>query len=237
MISIIIPAYNEEEYLGRLLESVERQEVEAELILAYTPSQDDTKKIAAAHGCKIVVDRRRHPIHAKQKAAKKAAHDLLFIEADVVLPDGFLKAFLQEIDERELDIAGCYVSCISDRWQHHAYFALKNFFNRIFRQSAGQLLFIRKGLFDRVGGYNTNLYLGEDHDLVRRARRYGRYGYLDLRIATSARRLEKEGTLGHALRSQYSEWYRKLVGPITHDKRPYDYEKGQFRGKDKQRGR
>ncbi|MEN6592532.1 MAG: glycosyltransferase family A protein, partial [Methanobacterium sp.] len=54
-ISIIIPTYNEEEYLPYLLESIKRQDfTDYEVIVADAHSTDKTREIAKSFGAKIV---------------------------------------------------------------------------------------------------------------------------------------------------------------------------------------
>ena len=54
-ISIIIPAYNEEEYLPKLLESIEKQDFkDYEVIIADANSSDNTREIAESYGCTVV---------------------------------------------------------------------------------------------------------------------------------------------------------------------------------------
>ena len=55
ILSIIIPTYNEEEYLPNLLESIEKQSfTDYEIIIADANSTDRTREIAEEHGCTIV---------------------------------------------------------------------------------------------------------------------------------------------------------------------------------------
>lgn len=54
-LSIIIPTYNEEEYLPKLLEGIKSQDFEDyEIIVADANSTDKTREIAEVYGCKIV---------------------------------------------------------------------------------------------------------------------------------------------------------------------------------------
>ena len=56
ILSIIIPTYNEEEYLPVLLESIKEQSFDDyEVIVADANSTDKTREIAKEYGC-IVVD-------------------------------------------------------------------------------------------------------------------------------------------------------------------------------------
>ena len=54
-LSIIIPTYNEEEYLPNLLKSIESQKFkDYEVIVADANSCDNTVKIAKNYGCTVV---------------------------------------------------------------------------------------------------------------------------------------------------------------------------------------
>src|SRR5438132_10817488 len=88
--SVIIPAYNEEQYLPRLLESIEIARSnysggseQIEVIVADNDSNDRTAEVAAAHGARVVhVAKRR--IAAARNGGAHAAHGeiLCFIDAD-----------------------------------------------------------------------------------------------------------------------------------------------------------
>lgn len=55
MISIIIPTWNEENYLPKLLECIKKQTYrDYEVIVADANSTDNTKAIAKKYDCKIV---------------------------------------------------------------------------------------------------------------------------------------------------------------------------------------
>ena len=54
-LSIIIPTYNEEEYLHKLLDSIKSQSFsDYEIIVADANSKDNTREIAISYGCKVV---------------------------------------------------------------------------------------------------------------------------------------------------------------------------------------
>ncbi len=55
-LSIIIPTYNEEEYLPKLLYSIKEQNFkDYEIIVADAGSIDKTKEIAESYGCKVIM--------------------------------------------------------------------------------------------------------------------------------------------------------------------------------------
>ncbi len=104
MLSIIIPALNEEKYLPLLLKSIRRQQFfDYEIILADAGSEDKTIEIAKRYNCRIVPG--GLPAKGRNEGAKKAKGDpLFFLDADTILPDGCLKSALEEFEKRSLDI-------------------------------------------------------------------------------------------------------------------------------------
>ena len=55
---------------------------------------------------------------------------------------------------------------------------------------------MQASLHEKIGGYDEELFLTEDHDYVIRAARHGKFRYLwKPRVRFSVRRLDKEGRL------------------------------------------
>ena len=88
--SVIIPAYNEEKYLPRLLESIETARANysgggdaIEIIVADNDSSDATAEVAAAHGARVVHVPTRRIGAARNGGARLARGEILcFIDAD-----------------------------------------------------------------------------------------------------------------------------------------------------------
>ena len=91
MISIIIPAYNEEKYLPKLLECIKKQTYKGyEIIVADAGSKDRTGQIAKKYGCKVV--KGGMPAVGRNNGAKVAKGNiLLFLDADVQINRDFIK--------------------------------------------------------------------------------------------------------------------------------------------------
>src|SRR5687767_8595987 len=106
-ISIIIPTFNEEQYLPKLLKSIEAQTVQpTEIIVVDAYSVDTTRKIAKSYNCKVIDG--GVPAKARNLGAKIASQPiLLFLDADVILPKAFLEKTIKEMTNRNLDIASC----------------------------------------------------------------------------------------------------------------------------------
>ena len=78
-----------------------------------------------------------------------------------------------------------------------------------------QGLFVRRDVFERLGGYR-DLPLMEDIDLVRRLRRAGRLWHDDLPVSTSPRRWERDGWLRRSTQNlSFATLYLAGVTPAT----------------------
>src|SRR3989339_810271 len=111
MISIVIPTKNEEHYLPKLLLSIRNQNYkDYEIIVADGNSADRTRRIARKFGCRVIIDKKRgSPAIERNNGAKIARGEmLLFLDADVRLPQGFLKKLIQEIRKKKLDVGSCF---------------------------------------------------------------------------------------------------------------------------------
>lgn len=227
MLSIIIPTYNEEKYLPKLLRSIKKQSYKNYEIIIVDSSKDKTKLIAKKFKCKIV--KGGYPPIARNNGAKISKYDLLFLDADVILKDqNFLENFLRKIKQNKLDIATCKVLPNSKKLSHKIYYFIKNYGNKYHykKHVSGQCLFITKKLFKNINGYDETLLLGEEHDLAQRAIKNNAKCdfFMDLHVYNSPRRIEKEGTIKVLTKGAYSELYRLFVGKVR--KKIFTYEFG-----------
>lgn len=88
-------------------------------------------------------------------------------------------------------------------------------------------MLVSKRLYERVGGFNQELKLAEDHDFVKRASAFRPLRVLQKsQIQFSVRRLEKEGRLNLAKKYLAVEFHRAFRGEIHDD--IFDYAFGEF---------
>ncbi len=210
-ISIIVPTLNEGKYLPTLLESIKRQGFENyEVIVADSNSTDNTRDAALQYGAKIVEGGK--PAVGRNNGARVATGDFLFfIDADVELPEGFLKNATEEIEERFLDLATCEFIPASELRFDKVLHSFSNLFIKIYQftptpHSGGACIMVSRRLFNRVGGFDESLQLSEDHDFVQRASEFRNLRVLrSTYILLSTRRLDKEGRLGLMKKYAFSE--------------------------------
>ena len=222
MLSIIIPAYNEEKYLPKLLNSIGKQAYKNyEVIVADANSKDRTRKIAKEYGCRLV--KGGMPAKGRNNGAKSAKGDiLLFLDADVTFGRDFLENAVDESKERKLDVAGCYIRPLSSNIIDKIFFGIFNlwiFATQFFYPNAsGSGIICKKWLHEKVKGFDETIKLSEDMDYARRCGKYGKF-----RILTTAksyvamRRFEKEGRFNVGVKLFLSALYRLFFGEIRSD--------------------
>jgi len=225
MLSIIIPVLNEEKYLPRLLESIRKQGFDCEVIVADSGSSDQTLACAKGYPCLIVGGGK--PAEGRNAGAKIArGEQLLFLDADVVLPDGFLARSFQEISKRKLEVATCHVRPLSrhyfDKFVYLAADIIIGLLQRVKPVAHGFCIFSTLSVHNRIKGFDESITFGEDADYVYRAAKYGKFAVISPRIGVSVRRFEKEGRLRLALKYIYLN-LRRLLGKEIREPVPYQY--------------
>jgi len=222
MISIIIPALNEEKYLPLLLVSIKNQGFEDyEIILADAESKDKTIEIAKKYGAKVILG--GLPAKGRNEGAKIAKGDILFfLDADAVLPDNFFKKALPEFGNRKLEIASfCLIPLPINRVSLFLYNILYNWpiaaLEKILPHAATGIL-VKKNLFEKLGGFDEDVKLAEDMYLARRAKKIAKFGIIrSVKIYASDRRVKEDGWLKIGLKFFLCELYMIFIGPVRSD--------------------
>lgn len=229
-ISIIVPTFNEEHYLPKLLTSISKQTLKPkEVIVSDAYSSDKTREIAESFGCKIVNG--GLPAKARNEGAKAATSQaLLFLDADVVLPRDFLEKCSKEIGRRRLAIAAAYITPIKptkkDYYLYEAVNTYLRFTKHFYPHAYGCCIFVKKGIHDAIGGFDESLVMGEDHDYVRRARKKGIFSFLtSYKIPVSERRLVEDGRLVLVLKYILIEFHLIFIGKLKPGTKLYHFGK------------
>ena len=219
MLSIVIPTWNEEKYLPKLLDCIEKQTYrDYEVIVADADSTDNTARIARKFGCRIV--KGGNPAIGRNSGAKAAKGDiLLFLDADVQFGNDFLKTSLDEIEERKLDVAGVYIHPLGGKFVDNVFLEIYNISISVvqffYASAYGGGIYCRKWLHEKINGFDKTILLGEDLDYVNRASKHGKFRILKKPgLYFSMRRFDNEGRLKVGIRHFLSASYRILFGQI-----------------------
>lgn len=204
---IIIPTLNEEHFVGYLLDSIAHQSVlPKEIMVVDAYSKDKTIKEIKKRK-KYLPQLRYHQIPrstiSKQRnfaASKTKSEHILFLDADMMLKDqDLLKKYLAEVKMKRVDMAASTNIPSTNYWKDNLFFAGMDILYRIIKpiwpMANGMNLYIKRSIFNKSGGFDEEVVIGEDHELVQRiVRMGGRFIFLnDTKLHTSARRYVKEG--------------------------------------------
>ncbi|OGE64600.1 hypothetical protein A3J13_02145 [Candidatus Daviesbacteria bacterium RIFCSPLOWO2_02_FULL_36_8] len=227
-VSIIIPTFNEGKYLPKLLVSIKKQSnPPKEIIVADAYSLDNTREIAKKFNAKIVDG--GLPGVGRNNGAKVATQPiLLFLDADVVLPEHFLEETVAEMQDKKLDIASCYISPRSslkvDKFLHQFANQYLKLTQTINPRIPGFCIFVKKKIHKKISGFDQSLILLEDQDYVKRARKIGKFRYLkSYKIPVSVRRLSEEGRMKIVLKLIAMELHLIFIGKIRKNIFKYNF--------------
>lgn len=155
MISVIIPAYNEEQALPRTLARLLEQPGDYESIVVDGGSTDRTCAIAASYpGVSVLTAPKGRASQMNAGARRAAGEWLLFLHADTLLPEGAVLR-LNDLECDPAAKAGGFLHRFSGRdWRLRLISALDNFrCQRSHIIYGDQALFVRRMLFEHLGGF------------------------------------------------------------------------------------
>lgn len=175
-LSIVIPAYNEQAYLPRCLESA-RSALRAcetllddpEIIVCDNDSDDRTPDIAREHGAAVAFEPYHQIGRVRNTGATVATGDwLLFIDADSILETDTLRIMLETVRSGGIIGGGCLVGMDGELGFGRFLVSFWNLLSRTMRWAAGSFIFCRADAFREIGGFGPDYYAGEEIDLTRK---------------------------------------------------------------------
>ncbi|MFZ2101334.1 MAG: glycosyltransferase family 2 protein [Oricola sp.] len=231
-ISFVVPAYNEQDYVGACLESIMREldgaGCEAEVIVVNNASTDATRERAlAVPGVTVIDEPRKGLVRARQAGYVASTGDLVAnIDSDTRLTPGWLNTVLREFSANP-DLAALSGPLIyydmgrfgraMVRLFYVGGYVVSQAMNRVTRRGAmiqGGNFVVRRTTLDRIGGYDTTIeFYGEDTDVARRISEVGRVKWtFRLPVYSSARRMKGEGIVTVGLRYAVNFIWVSLLG-------------------------
>ncbi len=208
MISIIIPTKNEEAYLAKTLQSLQRVP-DCEVIVSDGNSTDATLAIARQFADRVEVYQgveRQTIAGGRNLGARHAQGEfLVFLDADVDVPEP--DRFFQRVVERfrqddhligltvalrvQPDLAN-WMDKVVFGTARYVFVCLNNFLG--IGACQGEFQMIRTEAFRKLGGYREDLVSAEDHDMFYRLSQLGKtHMQPDLCVFHTGRRAHKIG--------------------------------------------
>lgn len=201
-LAVIIPTLNEAAVLPALLGDLAGQRgLRLHCIVADGGSRDGSRRLAAAHGARVLRAPRGRGCQMNHGADAATADWLLFLHADTRLGHpGQLSEALAAIRHAARDdpaVAGHwslrFLRQQPGRDRFYRYLEGKTASQRPYSIHGDQGLLIHREYFQALGGFDTGLPIFEDDRLAADIFATGRWLLLPGQLGTSARRFESEG--------------------------------------------
>jgi glycosyltransferase involved in cell wall biosynthesis len=176
-VSVVVPAFNEERLLAGSLAAI-REAMgafeDAELIVCDNNSTDRTAEIARAAGARVVFEPVNQIARARNRGAAAASGDwVVFIDADSYPTRELLEDAKSAIESGCLAGGATVALEIADPLVRLS-IAAWNFVSRRLRWAAGSFIFCDAKAFREVGGFDQDLYAGEEIYLSKKLKRLAR---------------------------------------------------------------
>jgi glycosyltransferase involved in cell wall biosynthesis len=224
-VSVVIPALNEEFYIGNLLESLTHQTLtNFEVIFVDGKSTDKTVQVVEGFKNKlnlqvVVPEQRGVANQRNQGAAKAKGKWLMFLDSDTTLPPEFLEVLVADAESRKLATLCPVFVPRTKSWLEKFGTHITVFYMRLFERSkhpmaGGFAIFTSADWFRKTKGFDTKLIQGEDHNYVEQIVALGgKFGYTrKTRVFVSTRRFEGKNRFLFFLKYVGSEIYRFTHG-------------------------
>ncbi|MCL5771476.1 MAG: glycosyltransferase family 2 protein [Actinobacteria bacterium] len=201
LVTIVIPAFNEEKFVDKTLQSILIQDYKNfELIVVDNNSTDNTSKIAEDFGAKVIFEPSQGVGFARQKGFMEAKGKIIATtDADTILPSNWVSRIVEEFEKDKELVAfgglytlysGAVTARIAVSYLTYPFWLLDKFFSHGW-SLPGANLAIRKDAFLKIGGFKTELKLGEDANISQRLKTIGKVKLdPDFLVQTSGRRFK-----------------------------------------------
>lgn len=207
-ISVVIPAFNEEQLIGKCIEAVKNQtfpKEEYEILVIDNNSTDKTAEIAKKLGAIVIPYSQKQGYSAtKQFGTHKAKGEIIaYTDADSIPDMYWLETIEKLMRNKKLVCVGGTVLSTEDALMNWPFF-IYDLFARVNQLSGISLIWspnkaVRKDAFMRIGGFNTSLKTSDDWEFIARIqKKFGTHSTLytkTLRVKTSPRKQKKLSTM------------------------------------------
>jgi rSAM/selenodomain-associated transferase 2 len=196
MVSIVIPTYNEAENIGRLVAylAANSNKNTCEIIVSDGGSTDETMSIAQSAGAKAVLSAKKSRAAQMNYGASVAHGNMLyFIHADTFPPVTFVTDIERAFSKGYA--FGRYRTAFDSKKFMLKINAFFTRFDWFVCYGGDQTLFITITLFNAIKGFDEQMQIMEDYDIVTRAKKAARYKIFSKAALISARKYDTNGWL------------------------------------------
>ena len=179
--SIIVPAYNEEEYLPKTLASIKASMAATsgfcgEIVVTNNNSTDRTAEIAEQSGARVIFEKHRQIARARNAGGRVAlGRYIIFVDGDTRISTALLIKTLTALESGKCCGGGTiveYDECLSP-WPKRV-LKLWLFFSETFKWACGAYVFCKREAFLETGGFDERYYASEEIFFSRALQLWGR---------------------------------------------------------------
>ena len=167
LISFVIPAYNEAQYIGATIDAIgaacAEAGVEHEVVVADDSSDDGTGDIARSRGARVVVVSNRQIAATRNAGGRAATGDVLvWVDADTRVSAGAVRGAVDAIGRGHAG-GGARITFDEPRpWFVPVGERVMMGLYRVMRLASGAFIFCRREVFEQTGGFDESLYIAEE---------------------------------------------------------------------------
>ncbi len=224
MLSVVIPAFNEERRLPSCLAALAAQDTEEpfEVIVVDNASTDRTAEVARSFGERLQI-RVAHEPQKGRGAARNTGFALargdiiLSTDADACVPTSWIRDYATALRNRPraVGLTGTAVMQDCPAWQNllltwaFGLYVWGTYALTRFTCLNGFNFAVRRDAYERSGGFNRSSDAQEDMELTLKLRKIGRIGLVRSRVLLSGRRFR--GGFLRGLMPYLSTFVRKFI--------------------------
>lgn len=201
VISVIVPAYNEEQCIGRCIKALRMQQADVpyEIIVVDNNSTDDTGALARSGGVRVCLENRQGRAYARQAGVRSARGEILaFTEADCVVSPTWVKQIYSyfQLHPKVVGVSGSYRYSNSTPFSSRIVSWMLDGTSFIYKLFSGNHTFrgtnfaVKTDILKKAGGFLQQSAPFDDVECGVRVGHYGSIHYLrHLLVYTSNRRI------------------------------------------------
>jgi len=181
-LSIIVPAWNEEKYIARTLDSLRRavavyeteRDATAEIIVVDNNSTDRTAEIARSKGARVVFEPVNNIGKARNTGAKAARGKYIaFCDADNQITENLLVLIHDHLEDPRIVGGGTWIEPERRNLKISFFYFIWGIYVRCSRVGVG-MMHCRKADFESFGGFDESIYAAEDVQLAYDLKKLGK---------------------------------------------------------------
>jgi glycosyltransferase involved in cell wall biosynthesis len=199
-LSVIIPAWNEEKYVGHAIASLKQAAAvykrergcTAEIIVVDNNSSDRTGDVARQHGVQVVAEPINNIGRARNTGVRAARGKYLaFCDADNQVTENLLVLIHDHLEDSTVAGGGTWIEPAQHNFKIDFFYTLWGIYVRCSRVGVG-MMHCRKADFETFGGFDETIYAAEDVQLAYDLKKFGKFNLIKQGwIITSTRKIDQ----------------------------------------------